>query len=282
MKAYLPGYQMIAPTSLPEALKMLSDQPDYWHPFAGGTDLMVLLEAGKLTRRNLISLWSLNELKGIQEKKDYLEIGSLTTFSEIQNHKIIQNEFPMLLESAKSIGAIAIQNRATLGGNLANASPAADSSPVLLVYNAEIELISRVGSRIINYGDFHLGYKKLDKRPEELIYKIRIPRPSQDDLANRVQVFQKVGTRKTQAISKVCFAGLYSPGKPVGKAPGEIRIALGGVSPTVLRCKGTEKVIQDLSDHPVSCILAARQKLAQEIAPIDDIGLLQDTGLWFV
>src|SRR3989440_10907796 len=117
MRAYVPSYQLISPSSLTEALEALSQNDRVWKPFAGGTDLMVLLEAGKLPHKNYVNIWNLKELRGIEVTDSHVTLGALTTYTEIQAHPILQKEFPMLCQAAKETGGIAIQNRGTLGGN---------------------------------------------------------------------------------------------------------------------------------------------------------------------
>ena len=136
MKAYLPAYQMISPASLDDGLALLAREPGVWQPFAGGTDLMVLLEAGKLPHKNYVNIWNLPELRGIEVSPEQVSIGALTTYTEVQEHELLRNEFPMLCQAASETGGLAIQNRGTLGGNIVNASPAADSPPALLAYDA--------------------------------------------------------------------------------------------------------------------------------------------------
>src|SRR5262249_16812439 len=149
-------------------------------------------------------IWNLKELRGIEVTEDQVALGALTTYTEVQEHPIMQKEFPMLCQAAKETGGIAIQNRGTLGGNIVNASPAADSPPPLLAYDAELELISKSGARRIPYSKFHRGYKQMDINPDELLRAIHLPRAQ----AERFHYYRKVGTRKAQAISKVCFAGM--------------------------------------------------------------------------
>ena len=201
MRAYLPAYELRTPAHLDEVLRLLSDVPDTWQPFAGGTDLMVLLEAGKLAHQHFISLWHLPELCGITITNDHIMLGAMTTYTQIQAHPVLQSEFPLLCQAASWTGSVAIQNRGTIGGNIANASPAADSLPALLVYEAELELVSINGSRWTGYRSFHTGYKTIALRDDELIKAIRLPRTTGDWL----QHSRKVGTRKAQAISKVCL-----------------------------------------------------------------------------
>src|SRR6266705_2044236 len=204
MRAYLPDYQLITPRTLAEALALLTREPGVWKPFAGGTDLMVLLEAGKLPQKNYLNIRELNELRGIEVKEGRVTIGALTTYTEIQMNPVLQNEFPMLCQAASETGGLAIQNRGTLGGNVANASPAADSPPALLAYDAELEFISKRGPRRISYCYFHQGYKQMDLQPDELLWRVHLPRETK----NTRQYYRKVGTRKAQAISKVCFAAV--------------------------------------------------------------------------
>lgn len=263
MRAYLPSYELKTPRDFKEALALLSDEPGVWRPFAGGTDLMVLFEAGKLQHRKFFSLWHLEELRGIEVTDEHVTLGALTTYTEVQANEILQEEFPMLCQAASETGGLAIQNRGTLGGNIANASPAGDSPPALLVYDAQLELVSAQGTRILPYEGFHTGYKQMLLRPDELIKSIRLPRTRQ----LRRQYYRKVGTRKAQAISKICFAGLAQMD---GEQLKDIRIALGSVAPTVVRCSKTEDVLRS-QKVDAELVSAARAALAREISPIDDI-----------
>ena len=139
MRSYLPSYRLLTPRRLSHALELLAREPGVWKPFAGGTDLMVLLEAGTLTHTNHLNIWDLEELRGIEVSDTEVTIGALTTYTDIQSNQVLREEFPMLCQAASETGGLAIQNRGTLGGNIANASPAADSPPALLVYDAELE-----------------------------------------------------------------------------------------------------------------------------------------------
>jgi CO/xanthine dehydrogenase FAD-binding subunit len=263
MRAYLPDYEIKAPNDLDEALALLSNDPGVWKPFAGGTDLMVLFEAGLLTHKKFVNIWNLPELKGIEVATDHVTMGALTTFTDVQRHEVLQQEFPMLCKAAAETGGIAIQNRGTLAGNIANASPAGDSPPALLVYDAQLELISTSGARWVSYADFHTGYKQTVMRGGEIISRIRLPRAT----AGWRQHYRKVGTRKAQAISKVCFAGMA---RMAGNRIGEIRIALGSVAPVPLRCKQTEAVLNGIELNE-GAIQAGKAALMKEIVPIDDI-----------
>jgi CO/xanthine dehydrogenase FAD-binding subunit len=235
MRAYVPAYELIAPRHLAHALELVGSG---WRPIAGGTDVMVLFEAGKLAHRKWISIRGLAELRGIEVGPEHVTLGALTTYTDVRRSAILAAEFPMLGEAAAVTGAIATQNRGTLGGNIVNASPAADTPPALLVYDAELELLSKRGSRWVPYAQFHKGYKQMDLAADELLARIRLPRR----FAGWRHYYRKVGTRRAQAISKVCFAGV--------KSGNDVRVALGSVAPVPLLLNGN---------------------LAAEISPIDDI-----------
>jgi CO/xanthine dehydrogenase FAD-binding subunit len=263
MRAYLPGYQLISPAALPEALQLLASEPGLWQPFAGGTDLMVLLESGKLAHKNYLNIWNFNELRGIEDTPEFVTMGALTTYSDVQAHTILQQEFPMLCQAASETGGLAIQNRGTIGGNIVNASPAADSPPALLAYDAELELISTGGARWVPYHGFHTGYKQTIKRPDELLARVRLPR-STNGLR---QYYRKVGTRKAQAISKVCLAACA---RIEDHSISDLRLAFGSIAPIPLRCVNTESALRG-AKLDSNIIATASAALAQEISPIDDI-----------
>lgn len=263
MRSYLPAYVMEAPRTLGAALKRMESEPSVWKPFAGGTDLMVLLEAGNLPHRHFLNVWHLRELRGVEESINHVTLGGLTTYSQVQQNATLQREFPLLCQAASETGGIATQNRGTLAGNIANASPAADSPPALLVCDAELELISARASRWVPYHGFHTGYKQMILRPEELIGRIRLPRAKK----HWKQYYRKVGTRKAQAISKVCFAGAAEMN---GSEIRDVRIALGSVAPTVVRCTRAEGLLRGRK-LDAETIREAQESLAREIAPIDDM-----------
>jgi len=263
MRGYVPSYKLLTPASLGEALTMLANEPGIWKPFAGGTDLMVLLEAGRLQHQNYVNIWPLDELHQIDITESRITLGALTTYTDVQSNPILRSEFPMLCQAASETGGLAIQNRGTLGGNIVNASPAADSPPALLAYDAEIELTSTKGSHWISYHGFHTGYKEMQMEPNELLTRIRLPRQT----SNCLHYYRKVGTRKAQAISKVCLAAL---GRKEGTRISDIRIAFGSVAPIVIRCVATESQLRG-KPFDESTMKLARESLTKEIAPIDDI-----------
>ena len=263
----LDRYQLVSPRSLQEALDELAQHPGA-RPFAGGTDLMVLLEAGQLPPGRYVTLQRWPELARITSTDTGVSIGALTTYSEIQESPRLESEFPMLVAAARETGGRATQNRGTIGGNIANASPAADTPPALLVYDAELELVSAAGTRRVRYDTFHRGYKKMDLAPGEIIARIHLPsRTSWLPPAGGRDYYRKVGTRRAQAIAKVCFAAAI---RVEGGVVQDVRIALGSVAPTVVRAVATE---ESLRGQPLEAntVAAAERALLAEIAPIDDI-----------
>lgn len=261
MRAYLPAYEMRQARSLDDALFLIAS--DGWRPFAGGTDLMVLLESGALARGRYVSIWGLAELRGINATGAEVSIGALTTYSEILESELLAREFPLLGRAARETGGIAIQNRGTIGGNIANASPAADTPPALLVYDAELEIVSTRGRRRTPYDGFHRGYKQMDLAPGELIARIIVKRGRSDWR----QYYRKVGTRRAQAISKVCLA---AAARIVNATIDDVRIACASVAPVPLRCHRTEDALRG---RPIDqeVIRSAQAILRGEISPIDDI-----------
>jgi CO/xanthine dehydrogenase FAD-binding subunit len=271
MRGFIPNYQLTTPASLADALALLRDEPGVWKPFAGGTDLMVLLEAGRLPHRNYINIWGLDELRGMEANESHVTLGALTTYTDVQANPILRDEFPMLCQAASETGGLAIQNRGTLGGNIINASPAADSPPALLAYDAEIELVSSGGSRWLPYHGFHTGYKEMHLGADELLSRIRLPRNTK----GVTHYYRKVGTRKAQAISKVCLAAVSRMND--GQIS-DTRIALGSVAPIVVRCVQTEDSLRGRKPD-AETIAAACDTLLREISPIDDIRSTADYRL---
>jgi len=263
MRGYVPDCVVKVPTTLAEALDILAEAPGAWRPMAGATDLMVLFNAGRLGPGNFLDLSRLEELRGIAEDETALAFGALTTFSEMRDYPAVHRHLPNLVKSARSTGALAIQNRGTLGGNIANASPAADTPPSLLAYGAQLELVSRRGLRSVPYEAFHRGYKQMDLAADELVARIRVPKPQ----GLGFHFYRKVGTRQAQAISKLCLAA-YA--RLEAGVVAEFRVGLGSVAPTPVRARQAEAVIlgQPLAALPVE---AAREALMADICPIDDI-----------
>lgn len=257
------GLDLASPASLDEALRLLAAD-EAARPFAGGTDLMVLLDGGRLPEGRYVSVWGLKELRGISASVEgALTIGALTTFTEIRESRQIASRYPMLSAAAAQIGGVATQNRATIGGNIANASPAADSPPALIAYDAELELVSSDGRRRLSYVDFHRGYKQMQLARGEIIAKVILP--ARDE--GWRDYYRKVGTRRAQAISKVCIAASL---RAAGETVTDVRLALGSIAPTVVRCRAAEDALRGHALDDVS-VTRALQALEADIAPIDDI-----------
>jgi CO/xanthine dehydrogenase FAD-binding subunit len=263
MRSNVMQYELIAPKSLDAILQILADSPDRYTPIAGGTELMVALGAGRLQPKKLISLWNLEELRFIEVTSDAVHIGAGATFTDIHNHPVITSELSLLSQAASWTGSIANQNRGTLGGNIVNASPAADSPPALLAYDATVTLVSTRGSRTMPYRNFHLSYKKTALAPDELLYSITLSR----NLIGYKIYIRKVGTRNAQAISKVSIAAIARTNHGVIES---IRIGAASLRETPARLIATE---QSLLNQPVTpaSITAAHTALLSEILPIDDI-----------
>jgi len=206
---------------------------------------------------------SVPELRGIRWVDETLEIGSTATFSEIGASKTVQQNFPSLAEAARQIGGWQIQNRATLGGNMANASPAGDSLPVLLALDAAVVLVGPQGERTMAYSEFHTGYRQTAIQPGEIIGRIRLPRPRPDT----VQLFRKVGTREAHAISKivVALAGRVEDGKIA-----DYRLAAGSVAPIPVRFPSVEEAVVGRVADGETADLAGRLA-AEAVEPIDDV-----------
>jgi CO/xanthine dehydrogenase FAD-binding subunit len=263
MRADPADYKLVSPGNLQAVLSLLADEPAQWLPIAGGTDVMVLYSAGKLPNRKLINIWSIPELRRIDSLPDRIRIGAACTYTTLRRNEIILREFPLLALAASWTGGIANQNRGTLGGNIANASPAADSLPALLVYDAELTLVSVRGERRVPYRTFHMGYKKTALAADELIRDISLPRK----FAGYISHARKVGSRNAQAISKVCLAALGQCPEGVVR---DVRLALGSVAPVPLRLGETEQVLTG-NKIELSLINAVRRSVLKEIRPIDDI-----------
>ena len=249
MHAPLSAFTLERPRTVKAALQAMAR--DAWTPIAGCTDVYVGLHFGSLDDRRFIDLWGLDELRGIRVERDTLRLGALTTFTDIVQSRLVQRRVPMLVAAAREVGGVQIQNRGTLGGNIANASPAGDTLPVLAAANARVVLRSARGERRIAFNEFYTGYRASVRRPDELIAAIEIP-----PIVGR-QWWRKVGTRRAQAISKIMMAGVRGP---------EVRLGIGSVAPTVLHAPGTAQIL-----GRGGTIEEAKAALASEIRPIDDI-----------
>ena len=242
---------LLQPRSVADALKMLRDEGPLT-PLAGCTDLYVALNFGTLRETRFLDLWRLDPLRRIERRGRALAIGALATYSDLIASPHVRRMLPMLAAAAREIGGVQIQNRGTIGGNVANASPAGDTLPVLAAADAVVVLQSARATRRVPFNEFYSGYRRTVRRDDELIVGFEIP-----PVRGR-QWFRKVGTRRAQAISKVVVAGVVGDGG--------VRVALGSVAPTVVRAVRTEAAIARGAS-----VAEAQQVLTDEIAPIDDV-----------
>ena len=262
-----PEPPVVSVHTLAEAYALLAgaaaDGEPAYRPLAGGTDLMVQLAAdiGPVPQR-LLDIWPLDELRGVERRDGALVLGALTTYTELRRSPLVADVLPALVEVAATVGAVQIQNRGTLGGNVANASPAGDTLPLLLAADAEIVLGSIRGERAVAAADFWTGYRRTALAEDELVIRIRVPLPARRHLR-----FRKVGTRRAQAISKVVMALAWREDGGVWR---DVRLALGSVAPTPMRAGRTEAVLEGAAPRRTSAEHAAAT-LAAEISPIDDV-----------
>jgi xanthine dehydrogenase small subunit len=253
-----------SPVRLADAFALMADADAApWRPIAGGTDLMVQItgEIGEPPAR-VLDLWRLDELRGIRLNGDELVLGALTTYTEIRRSPIVAEFMPALAECAATIGAAQIQNRGTIGGNVANASPAGDTLPILLAVGARIVLGSSSGERTVDADAFWTGYRTTARRSGELVTAVRLP-----NVPGRELRFRKVGTRRAQAISKVVMALAWTP---AGDVWTDVRLALGSVAATTVRASRTESVL-DGAEPDRETADAAAAALMAELTPIDDV-----------
>jgi CO/xanthine dehydrogenase FAD-binding subunit len=263
MRAQPSQYELAAPGQLAAVLELMAREPGVWLPIAGGTEVMVQYGAGKLARRNLVSLWGIPELRRIERTADELIVGAGCTYSDLRKNPHVVDEFPLLASAASWTGSVANQNRGTLGGNIVNASPAADSLPALLVYEAELVLVSARGERRVPYVDFHTGYKRTILAADEIILAMVL----QPRFGPYYAYSRKIGTRNAQAIAKLCVAGL---GKVSAGRIEDVRVAIGSMAVTPLRLRQTEQVLRGQA-WSSALVGKARRAMAAEVAPIDDI-----------
>jgi xanthine dehydrogenase small subunit len=250
MQGTIAGRDLLQPRSLGDAVTMLRDEGPLV-PLAGCTDLYVALNFGTLRPMRFLNLWHLDALRGIETRGTSLRIGALATYTDIMKSSAIRRRLPMLAAAAREIGGVQIQNRGTIGGNVANGSPAGDTLPVLLAADAVVVLRSAAGTRRVPMTSFYTGYRQSVATAEELIVAFEIP------AVRGRQWFRKVGTRAAQAIAKIVVAGVWDE---------QPRLAMGSVAPTPLRLSQTEQALGRRASLP-----EAQEILQREIAPIDDI-----------
>ncbi len=255
-----------SPRTLDDALGLLASPPDgrALTILAGGTDLMVLLHGRVVVPEAVLDISRLDPLRGVRLLDDgRLEVGALTTFRALAGDPLVQRHAPLLAEAALTVGALQIQARATLGGNVANASPAGDSLPVLLAQGAHVVLRSEAGERAVPFDGFYAGYRQPDVRSGELIAAFRI-----DPLPEGARCrFRKVGTRLAQAISKVVVAGVGR--LDAGGRIDHLALAAGSVAAVPVRLRGAEAAGLGLS--PEDARAPVSRAATADVAPIDDI-----------
>jgi CO/xanthine dehydrogenase FAD-binding subunit len=244
------GFTLRRERTLAAAVRVLREEPGTV-PLAGCTDVYVALQFGARPGERYLDLTPLQSLRRITVRDDRLVIGALATYTDLRRSRLVRARLPMLVEAARQVGGLQIQHRGTVGGNLANASPAGDTLPVFAAADAEVVLHGPDGERRVPFGSFYTGYRATVRRPDELITAVEVP------LLEGRQWFRKVGMRAAQAISKVMLAAVRA---------GSPRLALGSVGPTVVRLPRTEAALG--AGRPLEAALA---ELAAEISPIDDL-----------
>ena len=254
---------VVSPTSLEEVYDLLAERGRRAKIIAGGTDLMVAFNAKSLAAGEFIDIWRLNELRGIDDEGETIRIGALTTYTQLIRSPLIQLSAPALVEASRTIGATQIQNRGTIGGNIVNASPAGDSLPVLMAFDAEVEIGSIRGVRRVSFNDFYTGYRQTVMEPDEILLAVRLRKLK----PNEQSFFFKVGARRAQAISKIVMAVKAGT---TGAEINSISIALGSVAPVVVRAHQTESLLTNAILN-ATIIEQARGTVSREIAPITDV-----------
>jgi carbon-monoxide dehydrogenase medium subunit len=256
--------ELLRPQTFPEALVLLAERAPNGKPLAGGTNIVVELRAGHHAGKSLVDLTHVQELRGIQQQNGHILIGGGTTITELLTHPLIAAHASPLRESAAVFANPLVRNRATVAGNLVDASPAADTAPPLLALGAEVELVSQGASRWVLLDDFIVGVRKTLRQPDELLRSIRWVTPS----PNSAGAYAKVGLRKADAISVLSVA-LWVEWDQAGRCT-QARIALGALAPRPFRAKEAEKVLLGQLLEPG--VIAEAARLAAEAArPISDI-----------
>lgn len=259
------------PASVDEALEMLADDGGgdagrggdsgggpHPVPMAGGTDLLVHWPQRTTDdAADYVDLWGLAELKPHRWTDEALVLGGLTTYWDVIRDPRAREELPLLVDAARQVGAVQIQSRGTWAGNIVNGSPAADGVPVLMAYDASVTLRSANGQpEEVPLDDFYTGYKEMRRRPDQLVTEIHVPRRTHD-----YEVFEKVGSRKAQAIAKVGLA--------VARSEAGWRVVAASMAPTVRRCRAVERLLEE--ETPVSGPEDLLPAIREDVSPIDDL-----------
>ena len=256
-------FEYLRPSNLNEALTYLSEYNGQSRILAGGTDLVLLLQQGLMQPTHIIDITNVPELNYIREEDGHLRIGAATKMRDIETSKLVRAKVPMLADASQLVGEIGVRNVATIGGNLANASPAADSAPPLLVLDASLKVRSAKGERSVRLTDFFVHVKKTVLAPDELVTEVdvQIPPPKSGGAFFRLA---KRGGNVISIVSAGAFLTLS------GKLCSVARIAMGSVAPTPIRIKSAEKALEGAEATDAN-IRSAAQKAFEEIKPISDI-----------
>ncbi len=253
--------RVMMPSSVAEACAVMAEQPTPPTPIAGGTDVMAHWPVNPAAHdRVFLDLSGVGELRGVRWTDSHLELGALATYWDVIRDARCNAETPLLVAAARTVGAIQIQSRGTWAGNVVNASPAADGVPALMAMDASVVLVSKSAGGLareeVRLDEFYLGYKKMRLRPGQLVEAIRVPRRTY-----ALAMFEKVGARRAQAITKV--------GVAVTRCDTGWRVVANSVAPVVKRCPAVEALLE--SGTPIRSPLGFVAALAKDIAPIDDI-----------
>lgn len=265
MAAIISDHCAYTATDLLDALEFLSAHgAEGWRALAGGTDAMVGIYRDHTGGNRWLNLSRLRpQLAGIRRDGDLISIGALATMADLRKSPLLERACPLIAQAAAVVGAAQVQNRATVGGNIVNGSPAGDTLPVWLALDAELELASVRGCRRIPYSQFMTGYRRSVLQGDELLTAVRF-RPRAD--ASLRYYFRKVATRAAQGISKLVFAAIagLSDGRYCG-----VRLAFGSMGPTTLRASSAEHRAEG---EPPSTWLGeqAAMTLVGELSPVDD------------
>ena len=260
----LPQFELLMPQNLTEALEMLAEHAPDVMVVAGGTNLIPDLRLGRYRPRWVVNVASLPELQGIRREDGQLVIGAGVTVAEVLDDPLVAQHAPVLREAAGLLGNPLVRNRATVAGNLADASPAADMAPPLLALDAEVELASRGGTRRVSLKDFFLGVRRTARQPHELVTSVRVPLPP----PGSASAFYKIGLREADAIAVA--SGAVRVDRDGDDRCRLARIALGSVAPTPIRAYEAERALEGRPLEPESIAEAARLA-AEATRPIDDI-----------
>ena len=256
------NFEYLAPKTLNEALKLLDKYGKEAKILAGGTDLLVKMKMRLVEPKYIINIKGIRELNFIKDEGNQVRIGALTRWRQLEKSELIKNFFPSLYDAVKVMGGTQIRNMATVGGNLCNASPAADAAPPLMVLNAKLVLASKKGEREIPITQFFKGPGKTVMEPDELLKEITIPKPEEGSGSAFIKV-----ARTSMDLAKISAATAL---KVEDRKIAMVRIAIGSAAPTPVRTPKTEEALIGQPFRP-SIIREKVKLVVNEISPIDDV-----------